>query len=135
MEMSKNEVSKTEVSKVIRKPRVSRTIKKSPVKTAVSETTVPDFPLYDQLNSSINHDNIINVQVICATINKITDLKHIEVICALIIHHHLLTTGSVNETIYNTKPLSGKLGVLVACNNLPHELIKIIHQYLSLCGE
>ncbi len=89
------------------------------------------FKLYDQL-SQLDSDMLIDNKIICRTINNL-DIKHTEIIYALMLHHFILTTGNIpTNPVYNSTIFSGGRGIKALWINLPSKLQKIIAHYIHM---
>jgi len=113
------------------------------------------FPLYDNLLEQVNNlseEKQIDITRVCYTINNIyknlpeKDAKyHYKMIGCLVIHHKLLAdktnTSPHNSQImtktntsiipYNSQIMMGNKGILLAMEDLPSLLQKIIAQYVE----
>lgn len=97
------------------------------------------YPLYDQLvsNLSLREEKSIDLKKICATIKKISETstpdetnEHYREIAALILHHEMITHGSISEVPFGGKLMPGSMGTLNYMLNLPPLLQQILAQYL-----
>lgn len=98
------------------------------------------FPLYDRLLEKVknNPNESIDLVKLCSTITNIKTLDHpcsdmhFNNIAILIIHHELLTGGSLVSTRpYGMGVFTGGKGLIVKILNLPKLLQLIISEYIK----
>ena len=84
------------------------------------------YPLYEELKKTDLNNKIIDIKMICNTINNLNDINHYEEIAALIYHYSV-----INNINIDFKSIVGGKGMLYNMNNIPIELQKIIACYLE----
>lgn len=89
------------------------------------------FDLYDELSRKDN-DILIESNVMCRTITNL-DKEHTEMVYALILHHHILTTGQIpTSPPCNANIVHGGNCIKALWINLSPELQKIIANYINM---
>ncbi len=103
-------------------------------------TTIKEYPLYEKLlekvKSSENQD--IDIKLLCNTINNLSNtlknndyLEHYNEICAMIIHHGILSNTTNNILLpYGSKIMFGGKGILFTITKLDPILQHILAQYI-----
>jgi hypothetical protein len=99
------------------------------------------YPLYDELAKRVaaRSEKTIDIKRICTTINNIAQThtpeemsEHYREIGALILHHDIITNGSLLSLIpYDGRIMVGGKGILHYIMNLPPNLQQIIAQYIE----
>jgi len=99
------------------------------------------YPLYDELSKRVaaRTEKSIDLKRICTTINNIAQThtpeeaaEHYREIGALILHHDMITNGSLLSPVaYDGKLMVSGRGVLYNIMNLPPQLQQIIAQYIE----
>lgn len=104
---------------------------------------VRSYPLYEELLQKCidSGETEIDQNRLCATINKLgqtMDAKavaeHYHEICALMIHHHAITTGNFtpSKLPYEAKIMPGGKGITFNSSNIPVILQRIIMAYIDM---
>ena len=98
------------------------------------------YPLYDELLKRVNEttDKALDIRKLCNTINGIGQthasdqvVEHYREIAALILHHEVLTTGSLSSVPFDGKLMFGGKGLVYQIMNLPPMLQLIIGKYIE----
>lgn len=99
------------------------------------------YPLYDELSKRVaaRSEKTIDIKRICTTINNIAQThtpeeaaEHYREIGALVIHHEILTNGTLFSSIpYDGRLMVGGKGILYYIMNLPPNLQQILAQYIE----
>lgn len=101
---------------------------------------IREYPLYDILCEKVNNTkNVeIDIKLLCNNINNISNnlqtndyLEHYNEICAMIIHHGILSNTTNNILLpYGSKIMFGGKGILFTITKLDPILQHILAQYI-----
>jgi len=88
------------------------------------------FELYDML-ARLDYDILVDNKIICRTITNLSK-NNTEILYAIILHHHVLTTGIIPESPpYSATIFPGGKGIKALWINLPAQLQKIIVYFID----
>lgn len=90
------------------------------------------LPVYDEILSLMNGEEITLNQSYCTTIAKLSQ-EHLNIIYLLILHHYITKGKNKTDLPYNAKTISNGKGVTFRkLSQIPDDLQKIIYRYLMI---